>query len=71
MMRKNIGQDYQKYAKVADVGSHLGASCVVDSRASVFVSRPIFRNLLGVPPWTDFGLPWGTLRPTLLTFCKI
>ena len=33
--------------------------------------RPVFRNLWGVPVWTEFDLPWGTLGPMFSTFRKI
>jgi hypothetical protein len=30
-----------------------------------------FSEPLGVPPWTNFGLPWGILGPILSISCKI
>ena len=45
--------------------------CVAVSRGGAFYSRPVFRNLWGVPPWTDLGLPWDTLGPILSTCWKI
>ena len=56
---------YLKYFKLPDVGTHLGVSCMAFSSGSASFSRPTFRNLWGVPPWTDSGLPWCTLGPIL------
>ena len=70
-MRGDIEKYYQTYAKSYDLGSHFGPSCVIDSRGGAFFSRPVFRNLWGVPPWTDFGIPWDTLDPILSLVWKI
>ena len=71
---KTHSEKYRKmspnYAKKSDVGSPFGASCLNLSRSSAFVLILVFRNLQGVPPWTDFGLPCGTLGPILLTCWK-
>jgi hypothetical protein len=71
MMRENIGKYHQKDRQPYDLGSHFGASCMADSRPGAFFLRPVFRNLWGVPPWTNFGLPWVILDPTLSISCKI
>ena len=56
MIRTNIGKYYPKYAKLSDVGSHLGAICLnLSWGIALFILRPIFRTLSVVPPWTDFG----------------
>ena len=68
MMRENIETYYPNYAKLSDFGSHLRAHCVTDSRCCAFCLRPAFRNLWGVPSWTDFGIPCGTLGSIVLTF---
>ena len=68
---KNIENYHPKYANISDFGFHFGASCMADSRGGAFFSRPVFRNLWGVPPWTDVGLPWGTLAPILSSFWKM
>ena len=71
MMRKNIENDHQQYRQPCDLGSHIGACCMILSRCGAFVLRPVFRNLWGVPPWTNFDLPLGILGPILSISCKI
>ena len=46
-------------------------SCLALSWGNAFVLLPVFRNLWGVPAWTDLGLPCGTLGPMFLTVWKI
>ena len=71
MMRKNIEKCSPKYALVSDCGYHFGTIFVNLSYGSAFCLRPVFRNLWGVPPWTDLGLPCGTLGPSFWIFWKI
>ena len=71
MMRKNIERYHRKDRQPCDLGSHFGTSSMADSRPGAFFLRPVFRNLWGVPPWTNFGLPWGILGPMLSISCKI
>ena len=71
MMRENIEKYRQKYRQPCDLGSHFGACCMIVSRGGALFLRPVFRNLWGVPPWTNFGLPWGILGPILSISCKL
>ena len=57
VMRKNIENDSPKYTNLSDLGSHFGTICVIICGPGAFFSKPVVRNLQGVPPWTDFGLP--------------
>ena len=65
---KNFEKCHPKYAKLSDAGSHLGASCFAVSSGGACFLRPVFRTLWGGTPWTDFGIPWGTLGSMFLTF---
>ena len=58
-------------AKLSDFGSHFGASCMRFSRGGAFFRNLFFGTSGGYPPWTDFGLPWDTLRPILSTVWKM
>ena len=42
MMRENIENNYPKYTNCSDVGSHLGAGCLADSRGGPFVFDLLF-----------------------------
>ena len=46
-------------------GSHFGASCLVDSRASAFFCDLFFRASGGVSAWTDIDLPGAPLAAFL------
>ena len=56
-----------KYAKLSDAGSHFGPSYLIDCRCGTFSLQPVFRNLWGVRPWTNVGIPWDTLGPMFYT----
>ena len=56
MTWNNIDKYYPQYAKLSDLGSYFGVSCLNLSSSSAFVLRPIFRNLCGVPAWTNLDL---------------
>ena len=71
MMRKNIETYYPKYSKMSDLGSKFGASCLTDSRASVFFatrfSEPLGGYPLG-PIWPPLGHPWSDFVDLLEDF---
>ena len=47
------------------------SQCLVDSRCDAVCLRPALWNLWVVLSQADFGLPWSTPGPMLLTFWKI
>ena len=63
----------QKYNKLSDWGSHLAASFLSPfNPQGVFLATWFSEPLRGTP-WTDFGLPGGTLDPSFLNsniICK-
>ena len=67
-MRKSIENQSPKYIKFSDLGCHCETICVMVCGPGAFLFGTCFRNLWGIPPSTDFGLPGGTLGPILLTF---
>ena len=67
-MRGNIDQCYPTYAKFADSGSRVGASCLVDSRCGAFFCDLFFGTFWEVPPWTNFDLPVAPSIQFSLTF---
>ena len=71
MMREHIEKYHQKDHQPCDFGSHFGASCDVLSRGGAFFCDLFFGTSGGVPPWTNFSLPWGILGPILSISCKI
>ena len=40
------------------------------SSGSASFARPVFRNLWGVPPWTDSAFSWGTLGFDFVDFLE-
>ena len=68
LMREDIDKYFLKYAKLSDLGSNLGASCLNLSRCGAFVFATCLSKPLGVPDWTGLGLPCGTFGPIFLTF---
>ena len=65
MMGKNMKN---KYSKLSDLGSHVGASRLKLPRCGAICLRPVFRNLWGVPLgggtpldrfWYPLGHPWA------------
>ena len=68
-MRKNIEQYQPKYTKLSDLGSHFGTICVMVCGPGAFF-RDLFFGTSGGTPLGRFWLPWDTLGPILLTFCK-
>ena len=72
MMWKNIETHHPQYAKLSNVSSDLGASCIRLLRGSAFFSRPVFRNLWGYPLGTplDRCEPLGHTWPDFVTFLE-
>ena len=59
MMPTNIGN---YHPELSEFGSHFRTSCLALSWSSAFVSRPVFRNLWGVPLgpiWPPLRHPWS------------
>ena len=58
IMRQIIDKYHRKPSrKLSDLGSHSGASCLINSQSSASVWRPAFPNLWrGENPWNDSGL---------------
>ena len=69
-MRNEIEHNYQTYANISDFGFCVGAVCLPLSRCDAFF-RDLFFGTSGVLPWTDLGLPWGTLGQILSTLWKM
>ena len=61
----------RRYAICSDFGFHFRASCVIDIRCGAFLFATCWSEPLGVPPWTDFDVPWGTCGPILPMCWKI
>ena len=71
MMRENIEKYHQQYRQPCDLGSHVGAICMIVSRGGAFFLRPVFRNLWGVPLdqfWPPLGHPWSEFVDFLQDF---
>ena len=66
-MRKNIETNHPKYAKLSDIGSHLGACCSVLCGFDVFCLRHVLRNLWGYP----FGSILASTSAPLVRFCRV
>ena len=53
---------YPEYAKFSDLGSHLGASCLIDSRRGAFCLRTVFYGTSSGTPldrlWPPLRHPW-------------
>ena len=58
------------YGKLADVGSHFGAICLIDSRSGMFLLPTCVSEPLRGTPWTDLSLSWGILASMILTYWR-
>ena len=65
---ENIKTYHHEYNKLSDAGYHFGTSCLKSSSSGAYCLRPVFRNLWGVLPWADLGLPWDTIG--LILTCR-